>query len=167
MMRERVSSQGLGTRRLGMWAAVATALLATACGGAMAPADAAGEAAPAMETRVEGLELPDGAERIQVVVDNDRRSIAHYQLEDAGVDEVVDFHLDRLPDHGWQEDSDRRADTEIAGQPARRLQFGRGEWETPEGVQSERFRLTVEVVEDGDNVRLIWTVVDQQAVRGG
>lgn len=167
MMRERVSTQDRATPRgLGMWAAVAAALLATGCGGAMAPADAAGEAAPAMETRVEGLELPDGAERIQVVADDDQRSIAHYQLEEAEVDEVVEFHLDRLPDHGWEEDPDRRADTEIAGQPARRLQFGRGEWETPEGVQSVRYRLTVEVVEDGDDVRLIWTVVDQQAVRG-
>lgn len=168
MMRERVASQGLGTpRRLGAWIAVTAALLVTGCGGAMAPADAVGEAAPAMETRVEGLELPDGAERIQVVADDDQRSIAHYQLADAEVDEVVDFHLDRLPDQGWEEDTDRRADTEIAGQPARRLQFGRGTWETPEGVESARFRLTVEVVEDGDDVRLIWTVVDQQAVRGG
>lgn len=168
MMRERVSIEDQDPRwarcvRLGL--GLAAAVLVAGCGGSMAPADAAGEPPPEMEKSVEGLELPDGAERIQVVVDTGQRSIVHYRLEDAKVDEIVDFHLEQLPDNGWQEDADRRADTQIAGQPARRLHFGREPWQTPEGVDSLRFRLTVEVVEDGDDVRLIWTLVDQQAVR--
>lgn len=170
-MRQRVSSEDLGTPR-SRWvrtgvALTAAALLAAGCGNSLTPADAAGEPAPAMETRVEGLELPENAERIQVVADSDQRSIAHYRLEGADLEEVVDFHLEELPDRGWEEESDRRAETEVAGQPARRLHFGREPWQTPEGVDSLRFRLTVEVVEDGDDVRLIWTVVDQQAVRAG
>lgn len=131
----------------------------------MSPAEAAGEPAPDMETRVEGLQLPSGAKRIQVVTDTEQRSIVHYRLKDAEVDQVVDFHLEHLPDNGWQEQTDRRTETEIAGQPARRLQFGREPWETPQGVESLRYRLTVEVVDDGDHVRLIWTLVDQEAVR--
>lgn len=168
MMRERVATEDPGPRwarcgRLGL--GLAAAVLVAGCGGSAAPADAAGEPPPEMEKSVEGLELPDGAERIQVVLDTGQRSIVHYRLEEAQVDEVVDFHLEQLPDNGWQEDTDRRAETQIAGQPARRLQFGREPWQTPEGVDALRFRLTVEVVEDGDDVRLIWTLVDQQAVR--
>lgn len=168
MVRKRVSSQEQGSRRP-RWACLGLGLVAvvlvTGCGGSMAPADAAGKPPPSMETSVEGLELPNGAKRIQVVSDTQQRSIVHYRIEKAQLDEIVNFHLEQLPDNGWQEETDRRAETEIAGQPARRLQFGREPWQTAQGVDSLRFRLTVEVVKDGEDVRLIWTLVDQQAVR--
>jgi hypothetical protein len=161
-MRDRIRSAGPDRRVLAALIGLG-ALVFAGCGGALAPEEVPGEPAPEMERQVEGLELPDGAARVAVIADDGERSIAEYVVSDTSVDDVEQLHIDRLTDNGWQENEDRRADIDPQGV---RLRFGRGTWETPEGVESQRFRLTVEIVPDGDNVRLTWTVVDQQAVRG-
>lgn len=139
-------------------------VLLAGCGGSsFAPADILGEPAPEMERQVDGLALPENSARVEVLTDTGERSLAEYVVSDSSVDAVRDFHLERLGDNGWQEDADRRADLDGGGV---RLHFARGTWETPKGVESRRYRLTVEIVPDDADVRVTWTVVDQQALRG-
>lgn len=162
-MGDRIRSAGPDRRRLAVLIGLGALLLAGCGGSSLAPDEVPGEPGPEMESQVEGLVLPDGAARVAVIADDGERSIAEYVVSDASVDEVVDFHVDRLGDNGWEEDEDRRADIDGGGV---RMHFGRGTWETPEGLESQRFRLTAEIVPEDDDIRLTWTVVDQQAVRG-
>lgn len=146
-------------------AVLALALAVAGCGGAMEPSEVPGEPAPELEARLEGLRLPRGAERLRVITDHEGRSISHYLVSDANLAEIVEFHMERLTDGGWEES--RRSSTETEGEPAARLRFGREPFESTEGVESMRYRLTVDLAQDGEDVLMIWSVLDQQTARGG
>lgn len=148
-------------RRAALAAVLAALALAVAGCGGMDPVDVPGQDAPQLETQLEGLAVPRGAERVRVITDNAGRSIAHYLVSDAEVAEVAEFHVEALTSGGWEES--RRSTSESDGEPVARLRFGRGAFERA-GVESLRYRLTVDLVQDGDDVLMVWSVLDQQNV---